>query len=97
METQERWLRSSSSDAGAPAPSARWSSRAGWVRCQVMGRPAEIWTRPVRDTNPPEPPTPQSEDPGMLKRARNRATEILSSSAELYREMALSALRLVRR
>jgi hypothetical protein len=33
----------------------------------------------------------------MLKRATRRATAILSSSAELYREMALSALRLVRR
>jgi hypothetical protein len=33
----------------------------------------------------------------MLKRATRRATAIFSTSAELYREMALSALRLVRR
>jgi hypothetical protein len=33
----------------------------------------------------------------MLKKARHRASELLASSAELYREIALSALRLVRR
>jgi hypothetical protein len=33
----------------------------------------------------------------MLKKAKNRASAILIGSAELYREMALSALRLVRR
>jgi hypothetical protein len=33
----------------------------------------------------------------MLKKARNKATEILLISAELYRDMALSALRLVGR
>jgi hypothetical protein len=33
----------------------------------------------------------------MLKRAKSRAATLWSSSAGLYREMALSALRLVRR
>jgi hypothetical protein len=33
----------------------------------------------------------------MLKKTRIKATEIWTASAELYRDMALSALRLVRR
>lgn len=33
----------------------------------------------------------------MLKKAKKRASAILAGSAGLYREMALSALRLVRR
>jgi hypothetical protein len=33
----------------------------------------------------------------MLKKAKNKAAEILVTSADLYREMTLSALRLVGR
>jgi hypothetical protein len=62
-----------------------------------MGRPAELWTRPLRDTQAPVETTSSAEAPNMLKKAKNRATAILTSSTELYREMALSALRLVRR
>ena len=79
------------------APIDRRPKRPGWVRCQVMGRPAELWTGARRDTQTPLEPTPPPEDTSMLKKARNRASAILSGSAVLYREMALSALRLVRR
>jgi hypothetical protein len=34
---------------------------------------------------------------GVLKKAKDRATQILLGSAELYRELAVSALRLVPR
>ena len=79
-------------------PAARgWGERAGWVRCQVMGGPADLWTRARPDTEAPAEATTRAEDSGMLKKARNRATAILSGSAALYREMAFSALRLVRR
>jgi hypothetical protein len=74
-----------------------WAEPAGWVRCQVMGRPAQLWTRARRDTEPHAETTTDAEDPGMLKKAKSRASAIWSSSAGLYREMALSALRLVRR
>ena len=74
----------------------RRSRRPGWVRLQVMGRPAQLWTG-ARDTDPTLEATPRPEDTSMLKKARNRASAILSGSAVLYREMALSALRLVRR
>jgi hypothetical protein len=77
------------------APLARWSQSAGWVRCQVMGRPAQLWTRP--DTQDYAEATPCAEESNMLKRAKSRAATLWSSSAGLYREMALSALRLVRR
>jgi hypothetical protein len=75
-----------------------WMERTGWVRCQVMGGPAELWTPVRRDTERRvEATTHPEEDPGMLKKAKHRAGAILSGSAELYRELALSALRLVRR
>ena len=78
------------------APS-RWLQPSGWVRCQVMGRPVELWTRVRPDTNTRVEATSRPEDPGMLKKAKHRASAILSGSAELYRDLALSALRLVRR
>jgi hypothetical protein len=78
----------------APADRAK---RRGWVRLQVMGRPAQLWTGTPRDTDPTLEATPRPEDTSMLKKARSRASAILSGSAVLYREMALSALRLVRR
>jgi len=62
-----------------------------------MGRPAQLWTRPAGDTEAPLEATSRPEETSMLKKAKNRASVILTSSAELYREMALSALRLVRR
>ena len=71
------------------------TERPGWVRCQVMGRPAQLWTRP--DTQTPAEATSRTEDSTMLKKAKTRAVAILAGSADLYREMALSALRLVRR
>lgn len=97
METQERLLRGSMGGSGPTGRTGRWSDRPGWVRCQVMGRPAQLWTRPSRDTQAPVETTSPVEDSSMLKKARHRASAILSSSADLYREMALSALRLVRR
>lgn len=61
---------------------------AGSGRLEILrGRP---------DTQPGPDPTPGREN-RMLKKARNKATEILLISAELYRDMALSALRLVGR
>ena len=95
METRELAPRG---PAGRPSSTVgRWSERTGWVRCQVMGRPAQLWTRARPDTDAPAEATSRPEDPSMLKKAKHRASAILSSSAELYREMALSALRLVRR
>lgn len=95
MQTREFPSRSRT---GRPAgPSRRWSEPAGWVRCQVMGAPAELWTRARPDTQAPNEATTRAEDSGMLKKAKNRASAILSGSAALYREMAVSALRLVRR
>jgi hypothetical protein len=91
MDTQERPPRK----PGQRPPLARWTPSTGWVRTQVMGRPAQLWTRP--DTQDPAEATPAAEDSGMLKRAKSRAATLWSSSAGLYREMALSALRLVRR
>jgi hypothetical protein len=87
----------SRSRASHPAGASRRWQGAGWVRCQVMGAPAELWTRARPDTEAPVAATTRTEDSGMLKKARNRATAILSGSASLYREMAFSALRLVRR
>ena len=78
-------------------PAAGRGRRPGWVRLQVMGGPAQLWTGDRRDTDPALETTPRPEDTSMLKKARNRASAILSGSAVLYREMALSALRLVRR
>lgn len=97
METHERWLRSPMGGSSAAGRTGRWSERPGWIRCQVMGRPAQLWTRPARDTEAPVETTSPAEAPTMLKKAKNRASAILTSSADLYREMALSALRLVRR
>jgi hypothetical protein len=79
----------------APRPLAWTTDRPGWVRCQVMGRPAQLWTRP--DTDTPAEATSRPEDSSMLKKAKSRAATIWSTSTGLYREMALSALRLVRR
>jgi hypothetical protein len=62
-----------------------------------MGAPAELWTRARPDTQTPPEATTRAEDSGMLKKAKTRASAILSGSAALYREMAFSALRLVRR
>ena len=97
MDTPRRVLRDDASKPARPGAGVRWVApeRPGWVRCQVMGRPAELWTRP--DTQVPVEATPETEDSSMLKKAKSRAASILSSSASLYREMALSALRLVRR
>ena len=95
MQTRELPLRSPN-----PRPAGavrRWGERAGWVRCQIMGAPAELWTRERSDTDGPLEATSAAEDLGMLKKAKNRASAILAGSAALYREMALSALRLVRR
>lgn len=97
MEAHERLLRGSLGGASPTGRSGRWSERPGWVRCQVMGRPAQLWIRRGGDTQAPVETTSRAEDPSMLKRAKHRASAILFSSAELYREMALSALRLVRR
>ena len=97
METHERWLRAPMGGSSPAGRTGRWSERPGWIRCQVMGRPAQLWTRPARDTEAPVEPTSPVEAQSMLKKAKNRASAILTSSAELYREMALSALRLVRR
>jgi hypothetical protein len=91
MDTEERPPRK---PIRAPAL-VRWNERDGWVRCQVMGRPAQLWTRP--DTQDPAEATSKPEDPSMLKRAKSRAATLWSSSTSLYREMALNALRLVRR
>ena len=47
-------------------------------------------------TCPPLAPTSQtSEDTTMLKKAKSKAGLILASSAELYREITVSALSLV--
>jgi hypothetical protein len=62
-----------------------------------MGRPAQLWTRAGHDTQTRAETTTRPEAPGMLKKARSKATAILYGSAELYREMALSALKLVKR
>ena len=97
METHERWLRSPVGGPSATGRTGRWAERPGWIRCQVMGRPAQLWMRPARDTEAPLETTSPAEAPSMLKKAKNRASAILIGSAELYREMALSALRLVRR
>ena len=76
--------------AGEPAPTVAWEMSVdgglGWAR--VHG--ARLPTLTVEAT-------PETEDSSMLKKAKSRAASILSSSASLYREMALSALRLVRR
>lgn len=71
---------------GASLPASdgrlRHESWAGWVR---------------RDTQAPSDATyPVKENPMILK-ARSRAQAILMSSVELYREMAVSAISLVRR
>jgi hypothetical protein len=50
----------------------------------------------LRDTRLVLSPTPDWEN-RMLKKAKNKAAEILLTSADLYREMTLSALRLVGR
>ena len=42
-------------------------------------------------------PTSLSGGIAMLKKTKSKASEIWSASTELYRDMALSALRLVRR
>ena len=97
MQTRELPSRNRSRVDRPAAASHRWSDGAGWVRCQVMGAPAELWTRARPDTEAPLEATTHAEDPGMLKKAKIRATAILSGSAALYREMAFSALRLVRR
>ena len=94
METRDRAVAGPRRTA---APNDRRPKRPGWVRLQVMGRPAELWTGAPRDTDPAPAATPPPEDTSMLKKARSRASAILSGSAVLYREMALSALRLVRR
>lgn len=62
-----------------------------------MGRgdEAEVSTE-RRDTPSALAPTPDWEN-RMLKKAKNKAAEILITSADLYREMTLSALRLVGR
>jgi hypothetical protein len=91
MDTEERPPRKPSQRP----PLVRWTPAAGWVRCQVMGRPAQLWTRPA--TQDSAEATPSAEETSMLKRAKSRAATLWSSSAGLYREMALSALRLVRR
>jgi hypothetical protein len=52
--------------------------------------------RDHHDTRPGLEPTPEREN-RMLKKARDKATEILVISADLYRDMTLSALRLVGR
>ncbi len=50
----------------------------------------------VGATWPPLAPTSQtSEDTTMLKKAKSKAGLILASSAELYREITVSALSLV--
>ena len=95
MQARELAARDPASRSGSAI--GRWPERAGWVRCQVMGRPAQLWTRARPDTDAPIEATTASEDSGMLKKAKHRASAILSGSAQLYREMALSALRLVRR
>ena len=95
MDTQERAIRGRA--GGSSAAPGRWMERTGWVRCQVMGRPAQLWTRVRPDTDPRAEATSRLEDPSMLKKAKHRASAILAGSAELYREIALSALRLVRR
>ena len=97
METRERTPRAATGRTSASGAVQRWTERTGgWVRCQVMGRPAQLWTRGP-DTDAQVAATSPAEDPGMLKKAKSRAGALLSSSAELYREMTLSALRLVRR
>jgi hypothetical protein len=40
---------------------------------------------------------PSAEERSVLKKAKTHANLIVASSVELYREMTLSALRLVRR
>lgn len=96
MDTRERTPRAAASRTSATAV-RRWTERTGgWVRCQVMGRPAQLWTRGA-DTDAQLTATSRAEDASMLKKAKSRASALLSSSAELYREMALNALKLVRR
>lgn len=97
METRELASRIAAGRTSDGAALSGWSQPTGWVRCQVMGRPAQLWTHPRTDTNTPSRTTSRAEAHTMLRKARNRATALISSSAELYREMALSALRLVRR
>lgn len=95
MQTRE--LPSRSQDRRPAVAPRYWTERAGWVRCQVMGAPADLWTRARPDTEPPIEATTRAEDSGMLKKAKTRASAIWAGSAALYREMAFSALRLVRR
>jgi hypothetical protein len=96
MDSRERTPRAAAVLPTASGPIQGWTERTGWVRCQVMGRPAQLWTPPA-DTDAQLATTSPMEDRSMFKKAKSRASALLSSSAELYREMALNALKLVRR
>ena len=52
---------------------------------------------PRNDTSGVRAPTYLAKETTVLKKARNRATLIVVSSVELYREMTLSAVSLFRR
>ena len=65
---------------------------------EAAPEPCRQSARRIPDTCRPFEPTCLTgleEDVAMLKKAQNKATEIAAASLELYREMALSALRLV--
>ena len=52
---------------------------------------------PQLDTWRPRETTSLAKESGMLKKAKHKATQIVVGSAELYRELAVSAFRLVPR
>ena len=66
------------------------SKRGEWTAIvEPIGRRADTW-RPLEATS-------LTKESGVLKKAKNKATQILVGSAELYRELAISAFRLVPR
>ena len=66
------------------------SERGEWAALQTRkGDRADTWRRL-------DATSPERED-AVLKKTRSKATQILLGTGELYRELALSALRLVPR
>ena len=66
------------------------SKRGEWIALDgVTSTRSDTWRRLEA--------TPSTKESGVLKQAKYKATQILVGSAELYRELAISALSLVPR
>lgn len=66
------------------------SQRGEWRALIGSNPPRSDTCAPPQTTSPPK-------ESGVLKKAKDKATQILVGSAELYRELAVSAFRLVPR